>query len=338
MSFSTALPMPQARTRRAVSRRLLIALVLSGPATAWACTSVYPDQPVNLVVNAWDDTTPDVLIADWRTAGNVSFLLGCPAGDVPIDVTPSLPGLEFERFVTVGGERFPAFGLVGNPASPLLIFRHSAASANGGQAEKEQPFDIRVPLHISGLNLLAGSRWSYVSIAAVSRGGDMRPVPAMEVGSVSHRAPAYPHLVKTETYRFTANLRTKTCQLDDTPVALQDIQDIDLPRVGSTAAEKSFGVAMRCNGAFPADLVLTDPNDAGNTSSILSPSANATAGAVQVQLLRAGAPVVLGQHWAIPATQNGKQDIELRARYYRQSGTFHGGVVEGQAMLTVTYR
>lgn len=50
------------------------------------------------------------------------------------------------------------------------------------------------------------------------------------------------------------------------------------------------------------------------------------------------ASVVLSQTWAIPLTQDGGQNITLTARYYRDAGTFHAGVVEGQAVITATYR
>ncbi len=50
------------------------------------------------------------------------------------------------------------------------------------------------------------------------------------------------------------------------------------------------------------------------------------------------ASVVLSQTWTIPLTQDGGQNITLTARYYREAGIFHAGVVEGQAVITATYR
>ncbi|WP_079223511.1 fimbrial protein [Stenotrophomonas maltophilia] len=315
-----------------------MALALFAPAIAQACTAVEPGQQINLVVNAWDDAEPDLLVADFRSGGSVRFLMNCPSGDIPIDVSPSITGLEFVRNVTVSGESYPAFGLLGQPQSPLLIFKSSVEGSSGGGPSRAQPFDIRTPLHVSGLNISGVSRWSIVYVAAVSRGGEMRAVPETSLGTITHAAPRYPHLVKSDAYRISANIRSRTCTLDDTSVELKDVQAADLPGAGSTAGQLGFNVVMRCNGAFPAELTLTDANAAGNTSSRLTPTRNATAGAVQVELLRDGNPVVLGQTWSLPATQNGPQNIGLAARYYRAAGTFSSGVVEGQATLTVSYR
>jgi len=319
------------------------AALLIAVATPWAaqaCTSVFPGQEANLVVDAWDDAEPDVLVANWRNVGNVSFLSGCSFGNisVPIDATMAAADLEYVRNVSIDGHSYPAFGLRSRPRSPLLIFRHTARSANSGQPSLSQPFDIRGVSEVRGLVMNNNTRWSYVSIAAVSRGGDMEAVPLMTLGTVTHVSPDFPHLVKTDTYQFTANLRTKTCTLADKQVTLDDVTAAELPNADSTAADQDFNVVMRCNGEFPVDLMLSDATQPSNSGSRLQPTPRASAQGVRVQLLREGVPVVLGQSWLLPESSNGAQNIALGARYYREPGSFSPGVVEGQAILTATYR
>ena len=166
----------------------------------------------------------------------------------------------------------------------------------------------------------------------------MEAIPTPVLGDIRFSAPLFPSLVKTDNYNVTANLKAKTCTFSNTPVTLADAHVADLPAAGRTTGSLDFNVPMRCNGVFPLFLALTDATAPGNTGSRLAPTRNATAGAVRVELLQEGRPVVLGQRWALPQTQNGLQNIALTARYYREAGTFHAGVVEGQAIITATYR
>ncbi|MEV5456599.1 hypothetical protein, partial [Streptomyces sp. NPDC052535] len=295
---------------------------------------------VNLVIDAWDDVEQDKLIANFTMGyGNSQFLLGCAHGEVvPMDVTSMLPSLEFVRDVLVNGQSYPAFGLTDYPRSPLLIFSHQIWTGGGSIREQSYPLDVRGMVHFTSKPLDSNGRGSLVAVAAVSRGGIMERVPTTLLGTVSRQSPLYPAFVKTDRFTVTANLKVPTCQLSDTPVKLLDVAAVDLPASGSHTGERSFDVAMNCNGAFPVEMVLTDANLPGNTGSRLAPTANSTAGAVRVELLREGVPVELGKTWTIPLTQNGRQNITLAARYYREAGTFHGGVVEGQAVITATYR
>ncbi|WP_216822049.1 hypothetical protein [Stenotrophomonas sp. ZAC14A_NAIMI4_1] len=74
-----------------------------------------------------------------------------------------------DPLVSVDGRSFPAFVLRGQPQSPLLIFRHVAASSSPGQPARTQPFDIRAVSSIGGLNINSNTQWSYVATAAVPR-------------------------------------------------------------------------------------------------------------------------------------------------------------------------
>ncbi|HDS1126069.1 TPA: hypothetical protein QDZ60_003396 [Stenotrophomonas maltophilia] len=333
------LPPPSVRPTHVVARGVLL-LALAGAMstmTAAACTGSYPGGNANLVIDTWDDAEADKRISAWETAGNANFLNGCSSTNpTPVDVTPAMPNLQFVRNVTVDGQSYPAFTVAGQPRSPLLIFRYLVG--NGGGGTSMVPLDVSRVLHSTGDGVTGYFRWSVVSVAAVSRGGQMDDLPTTAMGSITHVYPPRPSLTKVETFSVTARLRSKTCTLSDTPVALDDARIGDLTAAGSTTGEKTFNVAMTCNGAFPLDLALTDANAPGNTGSRLTPTRNATADGVRVQLLSQGAPVVLGDSWPLPMSQNGRQDIPLTARYYREAGAFGAGLVEGQAVITATYR
>lgn len=318
---------------------VLAVLGLLSSATAMACTEQrYAGASIGLTIDAWDDVEPDKVIASWTWDGNATFLAGCGFDDIPFDITPSLAGLEFVRNVMVDGQVYPAFGLTAYPRSPLLIFKHLIWPGISGIPEVEAPLDVRKVNHVSSGPMVSLHRGSIVHIAAVSRGGIMQPVPTTLLGPISRVSPLYPMWVKTDTFTVTANLKVPTCSFADTAFTLKDVAAADLPAADTAAGEETFNVEMNCNGQFPVTMKLTDANAAGNTGSRLTPTGNATAGSVRVQLLREGAPVVLGQTWSIAQSQMGNQNIALSARYYREAGTFHAGVVEGQAVIEATYR
>ena len=321
---------------------VLAALGLLASASAMACTGQHnTGGPVNLVIDAWDDAEQDKLVANWQggAGANAQFLTGCASmAVVPMDVISSLPGLEFVRDVNIDGQIYPAFGLIAHPRSPLLVFRHRVWVGAGTIRDDFVPLDVRGTVHFPSKAFDNSGRGSQVHVAAISRGGIMEPVPFLPLGTVAVQSPLYPAFVKTSTFTVTANLKVPTCTFADTPVALQDISAADLPGAGSTAGGRDFNVVMNCNGQFPVTMKLTDANAPGNTGSRLTPTSNTTAAGVRVQLLREGSPVVLGQTWSIAQSQMGNQNIALSARYYREAGTFHSGVVEGQAVIEATYR
>jgi len=332
---------PVSAGRRLQKRHLapaLLPLALLAHATANACTTLdNPGTAIHLTINAWEDPTPDRLIAAWHWGGSALFLSGCAIdSDVPISVVSTLAPLEFVRNVTLDGETYPAFGLIAYPNSPLLVFRHWAG--NLGTGEMMTPLDVRNTVAARTAAFSGGRRTSHVQIAAVSRGGTMESIPLTSLGAIARTSPAFSMFTKTDTFSVTATLTPPTCTVTDKVVPLQDIDAADLPAAGASTGEVEFNVRMNCSGTFPVALTLTDANAPGNTGSRLEPSSNATADGVRVELLRQGAPVVLGQAWVVPAARNGAQDIPLAARYYREAGEFSAGVVEGQAIITATYR
>jgi len=72
-----------------------------------ACTGAEPGATTNLVIDAWDDTTPDVLIGGWTNSGNSNYLTGCRNSDVvPITATSSMSTLQYVRSVVLEGETY----------------------------------------------------------------------------------------------------------------------------------------------------------------------------------------------------------------------------------------
>jgi len=311
-------------------------LALAAAASAEACTSAHPGGTTSVTIQTWDDTEADVVVGSWQYNGNASFLWNCGAGETPINVSAAMPDLEYVRNVIVDGETYPAFGVKGRPRTPLLVFQYIASDGSG--TTFRFPFDVRTTLHFPGSGITGDARLSWMRMATISRGGLAESLPTTVLGTITYASPNFPALVKVDDYDVTANLRTKTCTLADKAVTLQDINLGDLPAAGSTAAEQGFNVVMTCNGQFPVDLMLTDATQPANTGSRLLPTPKATAQGVRVELLREGAPVVLGQTWTLPQSATGKQDIPVAARYYREAGTYLPGVVEGQAVLTASYR
>lgn len=328
---------PSLPATRRVACALLAPAGASCAAPVMACTGAEPGATTNLVIDAWDDTTPDVLIGGWTNSGNSNYLTGCRNSDVvPITATSSMSTLQYVRSVVREGETYKAFQVRGRPTSPLLVFRYLTGN---GTKFITKPLDVGTPLNEPGTRTLGTSfRWSVTQVAALSLGGEMGGLPTTSLGSITYRAAKYPSLLKTESFSVSATLRTKVCTLEAAAVTLQDVHVLDLPAADSTTGERDFDVAMTCNGAYPVSLTLTDANAPVSTRTWLSPTHNATATGVHVQLLNGGVPVVLGQAWMLPMSASGKQVVPLAARYYRETGAIAAGVMEGQAVITATYR
>ncbi|KAG0737174.1 hypothetical protein G6F24_018054 [Rhizopus arrhizus] len=89
--------------------------------TVQACNALsFGGGHVDLSIDTWDDGLGDVLVSTWRIAGDANFLEDCDRwSNVAVDVIPTVRNLQYERDVTIDGERYPAFGIVGWPRSPL---------------------------------------------------------------------------------------------------------------------------------------------------------------------------------------------------------------------------
>ncbi len=322
------------------SRCVWMAMGLLFSASAAACTGQHnAGADISLNITGWANAPKHTRMGNWTNMGANQFLTGCTPGEVvPRDLTALLPELVYVENITFEGLSYPAFGIRGYPRSPLLIFRYVDWDGDPITPDHYGPLDVRVPMHVASQAHATNQRGSIVRMAAMARGGLMESIPSTVLGPVTHISPLYPAFVKTDTFSFSATLDMPTCTFTDKAVSLQDIRAADLPAAGSDAGLEAFEVAMDCNGNFALDLTLTDAHAPGNAGSLLSPASNATADGVRVQLLREGSPVELGKAWPIARTQVGPQMIPLAARYHRIAGDFGAGVVEGQAILTATYR
>ncbi|KXU98331.1 fimbrial protein [Stenotrophomonas sp. DDT-1] len=95
---------------------------------------------------------------------------------------------------------------------------------------------------------------------------------------------------------------------------------------------------MDCGVARPrADMVLMDAGDAGNTGSLLTPSADSTAEGVRVQLLSGGREVQFGTPWFFNPGVGGVHTFEYTARYLRVNEDLKPGLIKGEAVLNVVY-
>lgn len=84
-------------------------------------------------------------------------------------------------------------------------------------------------------------------------------------------------------------------------------------------------------------MALTDANDASNTGSELSPTADSDAQGVRVQLLREGREVQFGQSWQFDSPTGGTLLHEFTARYLHTSDALVPGIIKGQTVLTADY-
>lgn len=287
--------------------------------------------------------TADMSSAD--TPGRVILLRG-PSGwmsncDVPRQhrVELSLEGLGLTPVSTIDyqGKTYVTYQL--SDTSPLFFF----------------PVFVKVrdPGVIGGFELFPSSLGStnpvisyavdnhdlatYPQLGVVARRG-MQSVRRTQLGTEVVQHTEFPYSIRHDVF-VTVNVQQPTCTLSNTGFALTDVSADVLRSVGDTSREQPFAVKMQCGTAgVPVRLTLTDSNDPLASGSVLKPTANATAQAVQVELLRNGVPVTLGQQWDHGVSANGSQDITLQARYARVAGTLKVGVVEGQAVLTAEYR
>lgn len=193
------------------------------------------------------------------------------------------------------------------------------------------------PTPVTATPAATGELFAYSYVGMVVRAG-MQSVAETAVATEVAQHTALP-LQASVALRVAVNVTLPTCALRDASPTLRDVAAAALAQPGDTSATEDFTVQMDCTGAgVGVRLTLNDALDAGNTGSVLTPTAASTAGAVRVQLLRNGSPVAFGTAWDHGTSQNGAQQIPLSARLQRQAGTFTPGLAQGQAVLTADYR
>ncbi len=135
------------------------------------------------------------------------------------------------------------------------------------------------------------------------------------------------------------NIPLLTCTLANVSHTLDDIVANELAASSSDVKESSFDVAMNCPmDNIDVQLSLADANDPGSSNGQLAPAPGATAGGVQVQLLRGGQPVQFEQAWSHGWSSKGQQAIPFSARYLRTADLLVPGAITGEAVLTADYR
>ncbi|AWH45084.1 fimbrial protein [Stenotrophomonas sp. ZAC14A_NAIMI4_1] len=323
------------------ARAALCALLLASAGGAMACTGLGQSANLDIDHEVLNDPAPGVVLTGWLgfASVNIAQVLGCTQDALPMEINPSFTGLTAVGTVNYEGETYVTYQV--SPTSPLLIFRHSGypGGGSGGSGFHHTPLTIGTRASIEGLRRGANDAInSTFTVAVVSRGGPMQTTSA-SLGTGTTWLRDFPSLVMQHPIRVNLRLRNPTCSLNHAGFSLTDVSADVLGAAGSSSSEQAFQVKLQCDAAgVPVKLTLTDANAPTATGSLLKPTANATAEGVQVELLRNGVPVALGQQWNHGASSAGAQNIDLQARYTRVPGAFKIGAVEGQAVLTADYR
>ena len=260
----------------------------------------------------------------------------CTAGQTAFVVDLTVPGLTYERDISDRGLTYRAYSV--GPRSPLIGFRHSL-STQGNTLQNHMPLASgrnRNP----GLVLTATTPvTSSLSIMLFARGGAMEGFPATDLGFATSSVETDPGQTMQHTMRLEVAIRPATCSITSTSHALDSVIANDLAASGSNAKESSFDVMMNCPmGNIDVHLSLADANNPGSSNGQLAPAPGATAGGVQVQLLRGGLPVQFGRVWSHGWSSKGSQAIPFSARYLRTADPLVPGEVKGEAVLTADYR
>ncbi|MDC9588795.1 fimbrial protein [Xenorhabdus sp. XENO-10] len=139
-------------------------------------------------------------------------------------------------------------------------------------------------------------------------------------------------------------VKSRSCTFNNNPipVTLESITSMQLPKVGSTAAEKAFDIPLNCDARIKVNMLLL----AGSQGAYdfqkgiikLNPNVNAASG-VGIQILdgNKSTPIPLGKKIEyIETITEGPVNIPLKARYYRY-GNVKEGAVNATATFTMSY-
>lgn len=316
-------------------RMLAGALLCLASSGALACTGPISGNS-GYTVDLKTSDPPGTIIVE--QGGPIGYFFGCDTASAhPVDVLLEGNGLTPVSTITYGGKTYVTYQL--SATSPLFFFPISLKTSNPGGSggieyvpTSEGP-GTRINIYARADGFVVGT----AAVGIVSRAG-MQPVPRTRLGKEVVKHTGFPYEF-SQTISLTVNIQQPTCSLSDAAFTLTEIGADAIRAVGDSSREQTFPVKMQCEAAgIPVKLTLTDANDPAATGSLLKPTAHATAEGVQVELLRNGVPVKLGQQWDHGASGNGEQNIDLQARYTRVPGALKIGDVEGQAVITATYR
>ncbi|OTA17376.1 hypothetical protein Xvie_01228 [Xenorhabdus vietnamensis] len=155
------------------------------------------------------------------------------------------------------------------------------------------------------------------------------------------------HGGEKQEFKFTTSMitiNTRSCSINDSniQVSLDSITRMQLPRIGSTAAEKAFDIPLNCDARIKVNMLLL----AGSQGAYdfqkgiikLNPNANA-AGGIGIQILdgKKSTPIPLSKKIEyIETITEGPVNIPLKARYYRY-GNVKEGIINATATFTMSY-
>lgn len=284
-------------------------------------------------------SVPNLDLPDYRYSGTGGFLdsaYQCSAGFESMLIDMPDMGLTYVRDIQYEGVTFAAYRM--SERSPLVAFQYQFRSV-GFTA-------YPVPLHPGRINRMENVTIPHdaelnagVVVMYFLPGGAMESVPYRHLGTITSWPESDPTQILRHSISLGFNVPVLTCSLRDQSVSLADVSADDLAIVGSTAAEMAVAMTMSCPSAnVDVTFSLADANDATNRSSVLAATASTTASGVRVEMLRNGVPVSLQQPWHGGFSSKGAQAVSFSARYLRMAEPLQPGVVEGQAVLTATYR
>ncbi|WMD20813.1 fimbrial protein [Achromobacter seleniivolatilans] len=131
-------------------------------------------------------------------------------------------------------------------------------------------------------------------------------------------------------------------------VRLPTVSTLALSGSGVTAGRTSFALLLQCGDArTDVFIALTDANQPGNTTSVLTLDAGSTAKNIGVNILRAdGVPVIFGPESYALGTANqwfagsmtGAGVIDLSAQYVATGQPVIPGTVGASALFTLSYQ
>ncbi|MCO7470018.1 fimbrial protein [Stenotrophomonas maltophilia] len=301
-----------------------------------SCVRLNPgDQDLTVSLTMPNIDRPDTR---YRVAnvGRISGGFECTAGQTAFNIDAPLSGLTYVRDVQMDSYLYKVYST--GPRSPLIGFSFSVKRA--GTTFGGPPIELGVRNRHPGEPLTQKEPMNVdVYMVIFFRGGAMESIPMTDLGTITSSVEGDPSQSMQHHVRLEITVPPVTCTLASASHTLDDVVANELAASGSNAKESSFNVTMNCPmDNIDVQLSLADANDPGSSNGQLAPAPGATAGGVQVQLLRGGSPVQFGLAWSHGWSSKGQQSIPFSARYLRTADPLVPGLVKGEAVLTADYR
>jgi type 1 fimbria pilin len=292
------------------------------------------------------DRSVGTLLTDWRTSAATLIENGCSASDTSttwlqarVTLTPT------GRTVVIDGRTHAIFKTNLSGVGLALSAKDNNGSWYGVGTE---PTDL-----VKGWS----SYWNaYAAVRLVATGEPIAngTLSAMKFGELyviekSSGTTSTPAPLMITSTTVTA----QTCSVDAGSVNLNvSLGTTSAPGlagpVGTTAGNAGFSVRLNCSTGMNVYMTLTDANNLGNTSDILSLSPSAAqARGVGVQIRRNGTPVRFGpdssvagntNQFSLGASPNGVLDIPFTANFIKTNVVVAPGDANAVATYTLSYQ